>query len=280
VTTSVLPRPTNGNAMDLAATQPSDADRWLVRHLPRPLARTRLYCFPWSGAGSSAYRGWAAEMPDDVELISIALPGRGARVDEALVDRIEPMADAIATAIVAQPLGDFAFFGHSFGALLAHAVTARLRGTGRSPRVLIVSASRPPWAPPPIVLHRLSDEALLNMLVQLGGLTGGHAADSVFRERFLPLVRADLRACETYRSTDLGPVDCRIRAWAATDDWYATQRLVRRWRRFAGADFSMRLHRGHHFSLREDAQTIPVLLKVLGVRDALPTAARVETSMA
>jgi surfactin synthase thioesterase subunit len=272
VTTSLMPRPTNGDMMDVAAASSASADRWFVRHAPRPQARTHLYCFPWSGAASTAYRRWAAGMPDDIELISIALPGRYARVDEPVVDRIEPLADDIAAAIVGQPACDIAFFGHSFGALLAYAVAIRLRGTAASPSVLIASASRAPWVRPPIVLHELSDQKLVEMLVRLG-IAAGKATDWAFLERFLPLVRADLRACESYHVIGPEPVDWRMRTWAATEDWYASPQIVHRWRGTAGAEFTTRVRPGGHFSVREDTGIISTLLEDLRDPDALPIAA-------
>jgi hypothetical protein len=36
----------------------------------------RLVCFPWSGAGASAYRCLATALPAPVELYSAQLPGR------------------------------------------------------------------------------------------------------------------------------------------------------------------------------------------------------------
>jgi len=258
--------------LSVATADPSGTDRWLVKHAPRPQAQTHLYCFPWSGAGSNAYHGWAAQMPDDVELISVALPGRGVRTDEPSLDRCEPLADAIAEVILRQTTTDSVFFGHSFGALLAHAVATRLRGTGRAPRVLIASGSRAPWVRPPIVLHQLSDDKLTEMLARLGGLASSKLSDSAFMERLLPVVRADLTACESYLSTDC-PGGWRVRAWAATDDWYATPGLVRQWRRQARSDFRIRIRTGHHFSIREHADTLPTLLEDSRKSEPLPIAA-------
>src|SRR5262249_6283540 len=177
-------------------------ERWLVRMAERPTAPLRLFCFPWSGANASVYRAWGEMLPDSIETVAVQLPGRSHRRDEMSVDRLAPLARLVARAIEAdldERPARFALFGHSFGALLGYEVRRRLAADGRHAALAVLPASRAPARPPRIALHRLGDTELLAALERMGGTSLARLADEQFLEYFLPLVRADLTACETFR---------------------------------------------------------------------------------
>jgi medium-chain acyl-[acyl-carrier-protein] hydrolase len=239
----------------LIAVRPADradacADRWLVRMEPRPTAPLRLYCFPWSGATASVYRAWGSTLPDAIETVAVQLPGRSHRRDETSVDRLAPLAHEVAYAIEAdldERPARFALFGHSFGALLGYEVARRLASAGRYPDLAVLSASRAPARPPRIVLHRLADADLLAALERMGGTTSARLNDQSFLDYFLPLVRADLTACETFRPALDTRLPFPVSVWAGSEDWYAHPEDVSRWHQVAGAGYRSRLFDGGHF---------------------------------
>lgn len=118
---------------------------WLFRPSPKPDATFRLFCFPYAGAGASAYRLWPNHLPTSVELCAVQTPGRESRLRErpftsfrdlieAAVDGLEPSCDR-----------PFAFFGHSMGSLVAFEVARALVARGNTPPVhLFVSGQRAP----------------------------------------------------------------------------------------------------------------------------------------
>ena len=53
--------------------------------------KTRLYCFPYGGAGASMYRAWGRSLPDWVEVVPVHFPGREHRIREAPHSFIEPV---------------------------------------------------------------------------------------------------------------------------------------------------------------------------------------------
>src|ERR1700761_5579544 len=99
--------------------------RWIVRK-PLPAARLRLFCFPFSGGGAGAFRGWGDALPG-VEVCAVQPPGRESRMREPAISQMEPLVSQIVPVI--RPLLDmpFAFFGHSLGASVAFDVARRLR---------------------------------------------------------------------------------------------------------------------------------------------------------
>lgn len=234
--------------------------QWFVRYSARPLARTQLFCFPWSGAGAGVFREWAQLVPEDVEVIGVSLPGRDHRRDEVMSTSVEGLADVIAPQIAAESAGEIALFGHSFGALLAHSVAVRLTRLGRSPVVVVVSGSRPPNEAPVVALHQLDDVTLVSQLVRMGGLTAERARVHEFVEKVIPRVRADLTACECYRPDKCQKAPWRLCTWAGTRDWYAPPEQVRRWDEIGVGGYREHVFEGDHFFL---ARTDDVLSKLI-----------------
>jgi pyochelin biosynthesis protein PchC len=242
-------------ALDMPAT-------WLSRPEPRTEADLRLFCFPWSGASASAYCPLAMALPGHIEVVAIQLPGHGYRAAEPPVEDLEDVAQAV-TRSLARELraydGRFAIFGHSYGSLLGYEVVRRLADHRRFPELLVVSGSRSPASAPPIDLHRLADADLTRELGLLGGMPRKRLADHDFLAHFLPLVRADLTACERYRAPDRPSVLCPVSVWAGQADGYATPAAVARWGRCAAGKFRTRTFPGGHFFVR-DTETVTAAL--------------------
>src|SRR5688572_31776322 len=122
-----------------------DANPWFVMHPAIGRARVRMVCFAYAGGGASAFRRWAALMPDGVEVVAAQPPGREARFVETPLRALAPMVGGLRDAIA--PLLDrpLVFFGHSLGALVAFELTRALREAGlRQPAHLFVSVRRAP----------------------------------------------------------------------------------------------------------------------------------------
>ena len=71
---------------------------WVRCLKPKPFAQIRLFCFPYAGGGSSIYRTWGKDLPDEIEVYAIQLPGRENRIREkpftdlnALIQALTPM---------------------------------------------------------------------------------------------------------------------------------------------------------------------------------------------
>jgi surfactin synthase thioesterase subunit len=239
-------------------------DLWLARLNSHPDAQLRLYCFNWSGAGASAFLPLATSVPGGIEVAAVQLPGRGARRRETARTRLAPLAVLTARAIqadlAARPCR-FALLGHSYGTLMAYATARRLEACGLWPELAILSGSRIPSALPLALLHQLDDTRLTRQLGRMGGMSPDRLADPRFMSHFLPVVRADLTACETYQPAGAQPLRCAVSSWAGTDDWYAPSGEVARWEQQAGFLYRHREFEGGHFFITADqAATTDALL--------------------
>ncbi|HKV41924.1 MAG TPA: alpha/beta fold hydrolase, partial [Blastocatellia bacterium] len=124
------------------------ASGWFVRKSPNASPRLRLFCFPYAGGGAAAYRTWPRSLPADIEVIPVELPGRGSRLAEPAFKRVPALIDGLTEAILPVLGTDFAFFGHSMGAVIAFELAREIRRRrGIQPRHLFASGRRAPQIP-------------------------------------------------------------------------------------------------------------------------------------
>jgi medium-chain acyl-[acyl-carrier-protein] hydrolase len=224
--------------------------RALLRPRPNPGAALRLLCFPFAGAGASAFRTWPEGLPGDVEILAFDPPGHEGRAREKPLDRLAPLVSGLADAAAAQLRAPFAIYGHSLGALVGFAFACELRRRGLAgPVHLFVSGRRAPQIPDPIHAHTLPDAELALWLRQLGGIPDAVFAEPELMAFFLPILRADL----ALNCSELGiepPLACPITALGGLDDPRATVEQLDAWRVQTCAAFDREMFVGGHFFLQ------------------------------
>jgi medium-chain acyl-[acyl-carrier-protein] hydrolase len=243
-------------------TVASVLDSWITRHKPNPQARIRLFCFPYAGAGIAIFRAWPDALPADVEVCPVQFPGRGTRLTEPPFTRLAPLIQALAEALF--PLFDkqFAFFGHSLGALVSFELARQLRRQyGVQPVRLFISADRAPQIPnrdPPV--YDLPEGEFLAELRRLKGTPRELLQDEEVMQIMLPLLRADFAVYETYEYATEPPLNCPISVFGGLQDQRVTRGDLDAWRDQTSVCFSLRMFPGDHFFLNT---TQPALLRVL-----------------
>ena len=212
----------------------------------------RLLCFPHAGAGVSIYRKWPDLLPTDIELWGVQLPGREARFRDVLVDSAPPIVAAVAAEFPPAPELPFALFGHSMGALLAFE-TARIlrRDRGLLPVCLAVSGNRPPHLQEqgPRTFD-LPKAGFLEALRRMNGMPPEMLDSPEWRDLLIPILRADLRVCQTYRYTPAAPLGCPIAAFGGMDDVEAPPEVLSPWGEHTTARFHAEILPGGHFYLQ------------------------------
>lgn len=178
-------------------------------------------------------------------------PGRGVRKHEPAFTRIEPLIKSVVTAI--EPLlaeRQFAFFGHSMGALVAFETARALADRGLpTPLHLFASGSRPPSMYGQEQTHQLPSARLIKIVRELGSAPP-ECEDTGFLRPRLPLLRADLAVCETYEHPPGATVDCPITAYGGIDDPIVSPDELDGWANHTTASFVRRVFPGNHFFLQ------------------------------
>ncbi len=247
----------SGHAADPAAT-PLNFQSWFRRLRSSPRSQLKLFCFPYAGGDAmSIYHSWRNAFPVEIEVFAAQLPGRGARVNETPLTRLEPLVERLAHVMRPQLNGPFALFGHSMGALICFELARLLRAQcGISPAHLFVSGCRAPHlrGDQPIT-YSLPDAEFVEELQRLNGTPLEVFSQPELLELVLPLLRADFELCQIYSYVP-GPLfECPITAFGGLDD-EITREEVSQWAQHTTKAFDLRMLPGDHFFIRRKDATV------------------------
>jgi amino acid adenylation domain-containing protein len=232
-----------------AARQPENL---LVRPRPRPDAPVRLVCFPYAGGGIASYAGWVDDLPEDVDLVCVQPPGRGARLTEPPLWWLDELVMAVGPRLAADPHPHTVLFGHSLGAVVAFEVARWLRRNGHAgPSALMVAGSAAPQLPTTAQAHLLPDGDLLAHIGAMGGTDPALLADERLHPVLLPALRADFAMHENYHYRADEPLDCPIIAYAGKDDPEAPVADALAWREQTTTRFHHEILSGGHFFIAD-----------------------------
>lgn len=160
-----------------------------------------VLCFPFAGAGASAFRRWQEYPSETVRVVPVQLPGREERYGEPLPSSVSEIVDGLLPELPGL-VGDarrVALFGHSLGAVLAYETALRLADVDRVEVVrLVVSGSPGPWTRRERRATGLSDEQFLDRVREFAGYTHPALQHPDLRELLLPTLRADVAVHEDY----------------------------------------------------------------------------------
>jgi len=218
----------------------------------KPEAQMRLFCFPHAGGGPASFFSWNELLGPQIECVCVQYPGRSQRWREPARACMADLVEEIFSGWGEIPENAFAFYGHSFGGLVAFEVARRLRrGAMPGPEWLFVGASRAPQldlVQPPI--HELPDEEFVEAVqARYGGIPAAIRADREALDLFLGPMRADLTAYERYSMEEEAALAIPITAFAGAQDRSVPPRCMQGWAMQTEAAFELKaLHGGHFFT--------------------------------
>ncbi|KDN98395.1 thioesterase II family protein [Pseudomonas donghuensis] len=225
-----------------------------------------LLCLPYSGASAMVYSRWRRKLPAWLNLRPVELPGRGARLGEALLTDMQVLARQLAHEQRLAASQPYALLGHSLGALLAFELAHELQALGCPPPVaLFACGTAAPtrredydggnWREPK------SDEVLIDELRTLQGTPEEVLANQELMSLTLPVLRADFMLCGRYVYRQRGPLRCPLHVLGGEADKASEAQLLA-WREETLGDFSLDIFPGGHFFIHEHEE------RVLGVLSA------------
>jgi surfactin synthase thioesterase subunit len=227
---------------------------------------TTLYCFPFAGCATSPFSQWPKWIPLRVRIFTVALPGRGTRIREHPARRMKQLSEQLTGELLPALRGQFVMFGHSMGALLAFEVARMLRKRGHcGPSLLIASGCRAPHLPSRCdrPMSQLPDAELVAELKRTTGNLSPGLDDPELMSLFLPMIRADLEVCETYRFEADEPLAHPIVAIAGAEDSSLGQDDVGAWSVHTRSQFSMCTLPGNHLSMLDSPEMPQTMAKLI-----------------
>jgi len=233
-------------------SQISESEKWLVRPKPNPDARLRLFCLPFAGGTAMVFRTWPDDLPLDIELCAVQLPGRETRLQEPPFSRMTDLVPVLDRAL--RPFLDrpFVLFGHSMGGLISFELIRHWRRKGDAlPLHLFVSGRRSPDSPCRFPdMHDLPRGELIKKIRDYGGTPEAVLEEEELMDLIIPIIRADFSILETYKYYEEKPLDLPITVYAGTEDIRTTPDELEAWRRHTTASVAVRNFSGDHFFLQ------------------------------
>lgn len=230
---------------------------WIAYRKPRPEARLRLFCFPYAGGAASIYRTWPDQLPEEIDVCPVQLPGREGRIREAPLTGTEAALDALEAGLGNElDRGPHAFFGHSMGAVLAFELARRRRAAGLGEPVHLFASGRSAPTEPDLdePIHDLPPEPFRQRLRELNGTPPEVLDHPELMQLVEPLLRADFQLVETYEYRPGPPLSCPITAIGGIGDDHVSQEQIEPWREMTKGPYRQHMLPGDHFFLNGEAR--------------------------
>jgi medium-chain acyl-[acyl-carrier-protein] hydrolase len=208
----------------------------------------RLFCFPFAGGGASTYNRWAERERKTFQVWAVQYPGRETRWGEQSFANLPDMVDAIAEDLSPLWEGQFAFWGHSFGGLVAFELSKTLLCRGSQvPERLFISAARAPHLPAREPIHHLPDTEFLRKLCEFEGMSEEVMKSPDLLSVVLPIIRDDFRLFETHHACKIEPLPVPISVFGGLQDTGAPIGDLLAWSSYTTNTFRSRFFPGNHF---------------------------------
>ena len=237
------------------------ATRWLSRLTRHSAATVNLICFPFGGAGASAYKPLSGRLPADVEVWSVQLPGRENRFAEPFALNADAAVQEISAEIDRLGLQRLVFFGHSMGSDLAVLCAQWRQQQGRGPlRGLVVSGNKPPHIPLDTFWADAPLPALIQHVLNFGGISPEVLGDPEFASIYLEKLRADYRLYEGMGTRVAVSLDAPLWVVQADADPLLEAVDVNEWRYHSNRPYQLRKVTGGHFYFQADVAPLAAIL--------------------
>lgn len=245
--------------------QPS-RDKWIV-HSPPESGGLALICLSPAGGSPEQFRCWKQELPPDVDVLSLRLPGHVQRLAEPPYRAWEPLIEDAFQALLPYLARPHAFYGHSFGGRLAYELTQAASAVfpGMTRR-LFVGGCRAPDCPQPLpYLHLLPDAEFGAAVRAMGGTPEEVGANAELMRLLLPGIRAEIQLAEVWENRHAQGVDVPITAVCGSADPIDGPARMRGWTGFSLREGELvELAAGHFFFETHRADLIEVINSRLG----------------
>ncbi|ARP93995.1 thioesterase II family protein [Bordetella genomosp. 13] len=210
-----------------------------------------LYCLPCAGASATMYQRWRRQVPSWLAIEPVELPGRGRRLNEAPIARMDALVDALAPEWLGRLQTPYALLGMSMGALIAYEFALLAARGGRPPQALFVAASAAPGTREDAARAALESEAeLIAEMRALGGTSEAVFAEPELLGPALAALKADFRVCASARAA-LGPaLDCPMHVYGGREDRISQSQLLA-WQHATTSTCTLTWLAGGHFFMRE-----------------------------
>jgi len=223
--------------------------------------RFNLYCLPHAGGNKYAYKPFVDAAPAFIKVIPLEYPGRGERVQEKPMTDVVELARLILSEIKSELYVPYAIYGHSMGTLVGYLLAREIRRAGyASPKFLFFTGSEgPATRKNEKIRHLLPENELIEELKSLGGVSDEVLNEPDIMGFFLPIIRADFHAVETYQHVEGANFDIPINVAIGTEE-KVTAEEAKSWQRETKVPIELMQFHGNHFFIFDHTERIMKLI--------------------
>lgn len=204
------------------------------------------------------FRTWPKNLPPDVELLAVQLPGREKRIQDPPCRDMGAIVRNLHAALLPYLDRPLAFFGYSMGTRIAYELAREIRKQHNiEPAHMFIAACKAPHIPEaPNPRFILPDSEFTEALRDLGGTPDEILDNRELMELCLPAIRADFALKEGYVYTPCEPFSCPLTAYCGDNDNEAPPAETAPWSETTMGTFRMKIFAGEHFFINDHLPTM------------------------
>jgi len=212
-----------------------------------------LFCFACAGASASSYFRWRKNLPAWLRVQPVELPGRGTRIGDSLLRDFDCLVQQLSTELIPTLPTNYAFFGHSLGALLAYGCAHNLRVRRVHPPLALVAAccAAPSRREEERYRRLNSDEELIQELRKLSGTPAAVFEHLDLLRMTIDVFGADIKVCASFRYERRDPLSTNIFVFGGRDD-DIEEKALEAWDLETSAQIKLEMFDGGHFFIRKE----------------------------
>lgn len=235
--------------------------RWFTAVKPSQPGDAALYCLAHTGGNAEDYLRWQSDLPANLVMKAVILPGTCRRYEEKYLTGINLLAENIAAAIEQESDGAFYLFGHSMGALLAWEVANKV---STPPAGLLLSASLcPAEIPSPRItqMAAMDNEKFIQEMDYFSGLDASLITNPFLNDMVANRLKRDFKLIAGYRYSPAPPISTPIMVIAGKADAHIPAASLMQWQAYTRHFLGAKRVRGNHFYFNDAPEVITGAIK-------------------
>lgn len=202
---------------------------------------------PFGGGNETSYSKFEAHLDPAIRMINGEAPGKGRRIREPLLKNLYLIADEYYKQFKPLIKPPYAVYGHSMGAYLAHLLVQQIVADGLPlPSHIFLTSKIAPSRNYNKKRSIMTNEQFIDHLRQLKGMPDAILQNDELLQIFLPMIRADFDAIDSYKYMRRHPYPVDMTALCGSNEQVADEDITD-WQKETSGSFYFSRYEGDHF---------------------------------
>lgn len=207
----------------------------------------KLLMLPFGGGNETSYSKFENYLDPKISMINAEAPGKGRRIKEPLLKNLYLIAEEYYRQFKPAINGNYALYGHSMGAYLAHIITQRIHEDKLPlPKHIFLTSKIAPSRNYNKKRSIMTNDQFIAHLKELKGMPDAILRNEELLQIFLPMIRTDFDAIDNYKylKGKAYPVD--MSTFCGSNENVEDEDITD-WKKETSGSFEFRRFTGDHF---------------------------------